>query len=91
VAFTEDFTPFLNADEFAVDATVGGVALRGIFDAAYADALGMGGTSPALLIATADAPAAAQGAAVVIGATSYTVANPEPDGTGMTLLRLQEA
>lgn len=89
--FTEDVSAYFNTDEFAVDATVGGVALRGIFDSAYAEALSMEGSGPVLRFATADKSNAAQGDAVVIGAASYTVAAVEPDGTGITLLRLQEA
>lgn len=73
-----------------VEASIdGGALVPGIFDAAYADELGIAGTGPVLRINTADAPSVAQGSTVEIGADSYTVINPEPDGTGMTQLRLQ--
>lgn len=91
MAFVEDMTVFLDTSDFAVAATVGGVAVPGIFDAAYAAALGYAaGTSPQLLVASASVPSVAVGDAVVTGGASYTVAAIEPDGTGMTLLRLQE-
>lgn len=73
-----------------VTATVGGVSVTGIFDAAYQDALGITGSAPALLCASADVAAAVEGTAVVVGSTSYTVTTAEPDGTGLTRLRLQE-
>lgn len=78
-------------DDFGTAATVGGVEVIGIFDAAYQDALGIAGNTPVLQCASADIPDVAQGAAVSIGARRYTVVAIEPDGTGLTLLRLQEA
>lgn len=88
-----DFTADIRAMmvDFGSAATVGGVGVTGIFDAAYSDELGIAGTGPALRVPTADVPAVAQGTAVAIGAASYTVSSVEPDGTGVTLLRLQEA
>lgn len=73
-----------------VSAVVDGVTVNGIFDNAYGDALGIAGSVPMLSCAS-DEIDAARGDAVTIGATSYTVTNVEPDGTGMTRLTLQEA
>lgn len=89
MAITEHFDGYFT--DFGVDATVGGVSVRGIFDDAYADPLGIGGSSPVLLLAATAAPLAAQGDAVVVGSASYTIGAVEPDGTGMTRLRLVEA
>ena len=80
-----DFFP-----DFGVAATVGGVALTGHFENGYADALGIAGSAPSLLIVAADAPSVALGNAVVVGGASYTVAAVEPDGVGITRLRLAE-
>lgn len=77
--------------DFGTDAMVGGVAVRGIFDAAYADPLGVAASTPALLCASADVSTVAQGAAVEVNGISYTVAAVKPDSTGMTLLQLTEA
>lgn len=74
-----------------VTATVGGVSVSGIFDDAYLDPLGIAGSQPSLLCASADVSGAAQGSAVVVNAVSYTVGSIQPDGTGMTRLLLQEA
>jgi hypothetical protein len=77
--------------DFGVDATLNGTAVRGIFDDAYMDPLGMAGSQPALLCASADVSAAAQGTAVVVNSVNYTVGSTQPDGTGMTRILLQEA
>lgn len=71
--------------------TVGGVSVAGIFDDAYLDPLGIAGSQPSLLCASADVSTAAQGTAVVVNAVSYTVGSIQPDGSGMTRLLLQEA
>jgi len=90
MAFVADHAVFLS--DFGVAATVGGVALRGIFDNGYADAFGIvSGSAPVLLISTTAAPAVAHGSAVVIGSDSFTVREIQPDGLGMTRLLLQEA
>ena len=88
MAFVEDFAPFMA--DFAVDATVKGTAVLGIFDDAYADPLGVAGSTPVLLLPTASVGSASFGDSVTVGATSYTIAGMEPDGVGLTRLRLQE-
>ncbi len=77
--------------DFAVPVTVGGVAVRAIFDAAYADPLGMAGNQPVLTVAADDLPAVAVGQAVTVNAVNYTVTGIEPDGTGITTLILRRA
>lgn len=91
--FTEDFTAFLDPDEFATAVTVDGNAVNAIFDNDYV-AVGFDGVEveslgPVLQCATADVAATVQGTAVVVNAVNYTVAEVRPDGTGMTLLRLR--
>lgn len=89
-AMVEDLTQF--TADFGVSATVGGVALTGIFDNAFLESLGItSGSSPVLLVVSAAAPSATHGTSVTVGGSSYAVTAVEPDGTGMTLLRLQEA
>ncbi len=93
MAFAEDVTAFLDtAHGFAVNATIGAATVPVIFDAAYADALGMvAGTRPVALGATADLAAVGQGDTVTIDAVEYIVTGVEPDGTGLTQLRLNRA
>jgi hypothetical protein len=87
-AITEDLTQF--TADFGVSATVGGVAVTGIFDKAFLETLGIvGNSSPVLLILSSAAPSAAVGDTVVVGSVSYTIGDVEPDGTGMTTLRLK--
>lgn len=75
-----------------VTATVDGATVNGIFDNDFLTAMGVtAGTGPVLLCASADVTSAAQGDAVTVGAVGYTITSLEPDGTGMTLLRLQES
>lgn len=73
-------------------ATVGGTEVAALFSAAYADALGIASSGPALRAQTSTLPAVAQGTAVVVDGTSYTVAAVKPNGTtGVTLLDLLES
>ncbi len=85
---TRDLSAFFV--DFGVNATVGGAAVRGIFDDAYADPLDFAGSTQSLLCASADVATAAQGTPVVVNGVSYTVGNPKPDGPGLTRLVLQE-
>ena len=91
MAFVEDLAPFFSTSDFAVDATLGGTAVTGIFDAAYLEPLGsiVEGVGPVFMLSTADAASSAHGTTLVIGAATYKVRGIEPDGTGVTLLRLE--
>jgi Phage Head-Tail Attachment len=91
MAFVEDLSPFFSEEDFAVAATLNGAAVTGIFDAPYIEPIGnyVAGTAPMFTLPTTSASAAAQGQTLVIGATTYKVAGVEPDGTGITTLRLE--
>ena len=88
MAFAETLSAYFA--DFGVSATVGGVAVTGIFDNAFGDVLGIvAGTSPSLQIVSSAAPSAAVGDTVVVGGTSYTIAELQPDGTGLMRLALK--
>lgn len=90
MAFVETLDPFFA--DFAVAATVGGSAVSGIFDNAYQGSFEslVGDTAPAFTCKTADLPAITPGSTtVVVPAGSFTVTAIEPDGLGVTLLRLK--
>jgi hypothetical protein len=73
-------------------ATLDGEAVTGIFDNAYRlQDVGemVGATAPAFTLADADVPSDVVGCELVYGATTYTVVEPMPDGTGLTVLRLR--
>jgi hypothetical protein len=95
MAFVENLVPFFSTAEFAVDATLNGVAVRGIFDSAYqlgdVGSSGMASTAPVLTLATTDVPSSPVGKSVVVNSISYVVSAHEPDGTGVSLLLLERA
>ena len=89
--FVEDHALFLA--DFGQVATIGGVEVRAIFDNGYslgsAGVLGMATTGPMLTLPTASVPANPVGVAALVAGVSYVVAAHEPDGTGMSMLRLE--
>lgn len=89
MAFVESMPSFFV--DFGVAATLNGVAVRGIFDDAYGEVFGgiVSGTGPVFRLASSATHA--RGQSLVIGAATYTVSAVEPDGTGMSLLRLEKA
>jgi len=90
---TEDLAPFFA--DFAVDATVNGQAVRGIFDNGFASAevglVGMSSARPMLTLPTAGLSADPVGQTAVVNGISYLVAVHQPDGTGVSTLMLERA
>lgn len=86
----EDLSAYVDA--FGTAVVINGVSGHAIFDEAYAEAFDIAGASPALTYRVADFPAVARGQAVTVGARAFkTAAVPEPDGTGMAIVRLHSA
>lgn len=88
----EDFTAFFQTADFAVNAMLAGLPVRGIFDAEYQMqdmAGGIMSTAPVLTLASANVPANVVGASVVVNGLTYKVVESMPDGTGVTVLRLR--
>jgi hypothetical protein len=76
--------------DFGVPATLDGAPVRGIFDNAYGESFGLvASSSPVFRLPSSIAVTTGQ--TLVIAATTYTVAGIEPDGTGLTVLRLEKA
>ena len=77
--------------DFGVDATLNGVTVRGIFDDAYGESFGgmVAGSGPMFRLPSS--VSVTSGNTLVHAATTYTVVGIEPDGTGLTLLRLEKA
>jgi hypothetical protein len=86
--FVEDLAPFFSG--FATDATLDGEDVRGILDTSYHDALGnlVEGYAPIFTLPTADA-GVSHGVDLVVNGATYKVVGVEPDGTGITVLRLE--
>ncbi len=93
MAFTEDLAPFFSTDDFADNATLGGVDVVGIFDGEYIDPLDVESSGPVFMLPTASTLGVAHGTALVIstgqGIGSYKVQGVKPDGTGVTVLKLE--
>lgn len=91
--FAEALAP-LFAD-FAVAVTVDGVTRAAIFDNGYATgavgAFGMASSAPMLTMPTTSVPASPVGKAVVVAGANYTVAEHQPDGSGVSTLILERA
>lgn len=87
--FVENIDEFLSTADFAIAVTIGGSPVNAIFDDAYQDDLEVEGSVPTLWCKTAALPAIAHGTAVVVNSVSYRISGIQPDGTGVTVLRLQ--
>ena len=88
--FAESLAPFFT--EFADPATLGGRAVRGIFDNAYqlgSVGIGLSATQPTFTLPTASVVGEAVGQSLVLGTVTYVVAAHEPDGTGISRLLLE--
>ena len=78
---------------FSTTAYLGGVEILGIFESAYALAsvgmAGMASENPVFTTKTSLIGPDVVGQAIVIGDVQYTVAEHQPDGTGISLLVLE--
>jgi hypothetical protein len=84
----EDLSAFFV--DHAASATWEAATIRGIFDRTYAEAFGIiGGNSPRFICAASDVAGAATGDEITIAETVYTIAEIQPDGTGLVQLILE--
>lgn len=90
MAFTESHGEFLDGDDFAVTASIGGSSVSVIFDHEYVNAQGVSGEQPRILCDDDDVGSVSVGDAITVNSTGYAVRVIEPDGTGMTVLVLEE-
>lgn len=71
-------------------ATIGAVSFDVIFRNSYGEALGfIGGGSPQIACASARVSGVAKNTAVSVDGVAYLVAEIDPDGTGITVLKLE--
>lgn len=91
----EDLSQFLAVTEFAHQAVLDNVEVSGIFDNTPTTADTMTAQVPTYLMASSACARVVYGSRLRIPALGnaghFTVEAIEPDGTGMTLLRLQQA
>jgi hypothetical protein len=93
--FAEDTAAFFDADlGFATAGTLDGASVAGIFDNGYQPFdFAEGGASasgPRYTMASTQVPAGVVGKQLVLGADTWLVTEAEPDGTGITTLRLRK-
>jgi methionine synthase II (cobalamin-independent) len=86
--FSQDSASII--DLLGIDVIVDGVPARGIFDNDFASAFSglVGGSSPVLHLVSS--VPVARGSAVIVAGVTYTVTGVEPDGTGVTQLRMDK-
>lgn len=89
--FAEDLATFFTEAVFGSAATLDGVAVKGIFDNAYIDVMGIASRSPTFTLPTASVGASTQTSVLVVGGTTYRVTSLQPDGTGVTTLLLERS
>lgn len=92
---TDDLGPFFGLAEFAEPCTINARSGVGIFSTPYLAAqldplTAVESADAILLVRAADFPALALGQSVSVRSVSYVIYGPpEPDGTGLTSLRLR--
>lgn len=71
-------------------ATLAGTTVAAVFIHGFAESFDVDGEVPTLLVQSSDASGTVRGTAAIVNGVSYTVQGIEPDGTGMTMLLLEE-
>lgn len=98
MAFAEDLSLFFDATNgFAVDVSAttrlgAAVQFKAIFDAPHVDVLGTGlmeSSGPVLIAVTADVQDLAHRDRLTVNAKVYAIESIQPDGTGVTLFKLE--
>ena len=94
--FQEDLTAMFDETHgFAVSATIGTATLSVIFDDAFYAAPGeevdIESSKPMATCKSVDVAAVKQLDEITINGTDYVVVGKQPDGTGITVLTLEEA
>jgi len=70
---------------------IGASTIYATFDDHYATTFDVSASGPALIALSSTVATVAYGTALSVDGVAYTVTAIEPDGTGVTVLRLQEA
>lgn len=89
--FAEDLSAFFSLGDFAEQVRIDGRIVAAIFDAAYVDPLGTVSSGSMLTCRDQDVAGLVRSAPVVVRGLNYVVRGIEPDGTGLTMLKLERA
>lgn len=87
----ESHSDFFHTQEFATIVTIDGKVVPGIFENQYVEYGDIAGTKPTVLCQSNQVFEVEIGDSIVIHNKQYTIAGTQPDGTGLTLLVLNEA
>ncbi len=88
---TEDFSEFFDVDDFADSATFNSETVYGIFKRDYFLVGDVESRQPMFVCAEADVSGIDNEDTITIDGTIYNVIEPQPDGTGLITLVLNEA
>ena len=77
--------------DFGSDILINGNTVVGIFDNTYEDTLGVSVTTPLITVRDIDIPDLERGNPVIVNSISYTVAEIQPDGLGISHVILQKS
>ena len=87
-----DLDVFFETADFAEVAMSGATPINGIFDNAYASGFDVAGNAPTFLCKSSAATGLTPGTSTLtIRSSSWLVLGVEADGTGLSVVRLQEA
>jgi hypothetical protein len=89
--FREDLSVFFNADEFAVDAYIRGIVVKGQEERTYSTVNQVHCCKLTFTCAQARIPLATIGDNVVIHDELYRIVSAKPDGAGLLILTLELA
>jgi hypothetical protein len=87
--FREDLRVFFNTDEFAVEAFIRGIVVKGMEGWTYSTVNQVHCCKRTFICAQARSPLASIGDRVVIRDQSYQIVEAKPDGTGLLMLVLE--
>lgn len=89
---SEDLDAFLDTADFAEVAVFAGLEIAGIFDNGFAASFEVAGSVPTFTCKEADVADIEPGTSTLtIRSSSWLVLGVEDDGTGLSVLRLQQA
>ena len=90
--FSEDFTVYTDPSGLGDIAIIEGEEVWGVFDRQYIEVSGVDGYSPTFLVADDDAGSITKNSTIIsVDLVDYLAVAKQPDGTGMTLLILEES
>lgn len=85
-----DRAVFFDTDDFGTAATIDSATVYGQFDVPHDESMEIVGEVPTFQCRSSDVSSLSRGDTVTIGAVAYVCQDIQSDGTGMTLLILEE-